>query len=428
MRTEIALNGSTSPAANYIGWSPRPGKARLSDAAGAAGPVNVTLRNERPAGGQVVFSKDGKPPFTDTLQLTLPQNGTPVDFFVAGKFDFASANDKDAAIEVIAPANQVLSLTQLMVRVRKDANALTPGERDRFISAFAELNNKGAGPFRDFRDMHDGTTLLEAHGNQGFLPWHRAYLLDLERELQAIDASVALHYWRFDRPAPNIFTADFLGETVEAPEEGEHFVRFSETNPLQFWQTELKTGVDRSSYFDTQTSGPITDLGTPVMNEGATIALGSVYVDFVRMERQPHGAAHRSFSGYIDDPGTAPCDPLFFLLHSNVDRLWAMWQWKLKRFDPSKMESYRFQRSAGQPGARRIGHNKLDSMWPWNGVMGSGNPDDRPPTAPGGPLASSTIASAPPPSPLVGDMIDYQGHFLPSNWLGFDYHDVPYEA
>lgn len=92
--------------------------------------------------------------------------------------------DKDAAVEVVdTNTGAILSLTQLMVHVRKDANLMTSGERNRFRSAMATLNNRGMGRFSDFRDMHTVIALQEAHGNDGFLPWHRAYLLDLEREL-----------------------------------------------------------------------------------------------------------------------------------------------------------------------------------------------------------------------------------------------------
>jgi tyrosinase len=94
---------------------------------------------------------------------------------------------------------------QVMVRVRKNANTLTAGERNRLVSAFAQLNNQGLGRFADFRNMHTNVSSPQAHGAPGFLPWHRAYLLDLERELQAIDPSVALPYWRFDQAAPIIF-------------------------------------------------------------------------------------------------------------------------------------------------------------------------------------------------------------------------------
>lgn len=427
MRTDVVLNGSSSPAANYIGWAPRPATIRLSDATGATGPVAVTLRNQRPTGGQVVFFTDPAKPPADTLKLSLPQNGTKVNFFVAGKFKSPSTNDKDAAIEVVNDAGgAVLSLTQLMVRVRKDANTLTAGERDRFVAAFAQFNNRGMGRFSEFRDMHrTDAQLRESHRNHGFLPWHRAYLLDLERELQAIDPSVALHYWRFDKKADKLFTQQFIGQTVQS-DSGVNFVKFAASNPLQFWKTDNGTGVDRGGLFNTLTSSAVGLMG-PVMTEAATVQIGapqSLYESFVSMEGQPHGAAHVSFSGFINNPATAPRDPLFFLLHCNVDRLWAMWQWLKKRFDASQNATYKFRGKAGDPGSTRVGHNLLDTMWPWNGVITS----PRPNTAPGGDLARSIIAASPPPKPTVGDMIDYQGKINAANFQGFDYDDIPFEA
>src|SRR5437016_1983963 len=150
MQTDVVLNGSTVANANYVAWSPRPAKIRLSNATGASGPVAVTLRNQRPnAGGQVVFLATAAATRAATLQLTLPVNGSPVDFFVAGKFGSPSINDKDAVIEVVAGAGQTLSLLPLMVRIRKDATKLTTTERDRFLSALATLNNRGMGRFTD---------------------------------------------------------------------------------------------------------------------------------------------------------------------------------------------------------------------------------------------------------------------------------------
>jgi len=105
-----------------------------------------------------------------------------------------------------------------MVRVRKNANTLQADERDRFLNAWKVLNNAGQGKFQDFRDMHVNASNAEEHGGPQFLPWHRTYLLDLERELQAIDPSVALHYWRFDQPAPNVFRSNFMGATTQVPE------------------------------------------------------------------------------------------------------------------------------------------------------------------------------------------------------------------
>ncbi len=405
MRTEILINGSNAADANYIPWTPAPCQIRLADAGGLTGPVNVTLRNQdQNVGGQILFYTAIGAAGQDTLQLALPTDGSPVDIFIGGKFDRASTTDKDASIEVTeVGSSTVLSITQLMVRIRKDANRLTDAERDRFIAALAILNDRGMGRFSDFRNMHTNAALDEAHGDAGFLPWHRAYLLDLERELQKIDPSVALPYWRFDVASPGVFTRDFLGETAATGP-----VRFSPTNPLQFWATDNTRGIRRQPRFNTNTQ-PASNVSGPVINEQATLRLGdgrgNLYEDFVRMEGQPHGKAHLSFSGYIFDPATAPKDPLFFLLHANVDRLWAKWQWFFRRFDITSAATYTYLGNAESQGATRIGHNLQDTMWPWN--LDTQTP--RPSTAPGGDFPDSTIISAPGQTPAVFHMIDFQG-------------------
>src|SRR5262249_13766668 len=149
---------------------------------------------------------------TDTLDVVAPGDGTPVSFWVAGKFQSPSVSYGDAVIEVSDKSSGVvLGSRATMVRIRKNATSLSSPERDRFLAALGSLNAAGRGPCRDFRDVHTALSDREMHGNVGFLPWHRAYVLDLERALQAIDPAVAVPYWRFDRPAPSVFTQDFMG-------------------------------------------------------------------------------------------------------------------------------------------------------------------------------------------------------------------------
>jgi tyrosinase len=134
------------------------------------------------------------------------------------------------------------------------------------------------------------------------------------------------------------------------------------------------------------------------------------------MEGNPHGSAHTSFGGSISSVPTAARDPLFFLLHCNVDRLWARWQRQFGRFDPAQTASY--DSNPGTP----IGHNLPDTMWPWNGITGG----TRPPTAPGGALAASPCVSAPGSQPQVRDCLDYQGTVNAVSRMGFDYDDAPF--
>jgi tyrosinase len=53
---------------------------------------------------------------------------------------------------------------------------------------------------------------------------------------------------------------------------------------------------------------------------------------------------------------SAPYDPVFWLVHSNIDRLWAQWQ-------TNGHAGSDYYPSEGQP----YGHNLSDRMWPWDG-------------------------------------------------------------
>ena len=404
MKVELQINNSASPRARFVSWTPSPCRIRVTDPSGATSPTtNVQITSTSAAGGgAVVFRRGTSGAFSNSLTLPVPIAGASVPFFVAGRFGRPSVNNGDVRIDARNGATLVGSV-KVMVRIRKNANTLTPGERDRFVSAFAQLNNQGAGRFTDFRDMHTNVSSPQAHGAPGFLPWHRAYLLDLERELQAIDPSVSLPYWRFDQAAPNIFTLEFLGVSDALGTVG-----FSATNPLQFWVTDGVQGINRRPFFSTATAPP------GLRTEAQTLALGTQYPGFRTMEGNPHGSAHTSFGGSISSIGTAAKDPLFFLLHCNVDRLWAKWQKQNGRFDPAQAASY--DSNPGNP----IGHNLPDTMWPWNGVTGA----PRPPTAPGGAMAASPTVSAPGPTPQVRSSLDYQGVVSAGSRLGFDYDDV----
>jgi tyrosinase len=376
------------------------------------------VHNKDPqSGGQVVFLATGSGTPQNELHLTLPADGSQVQFLVAGQFGKPSTENGDAVVEVVATGNQVLSSTPLMVRIRKNANTLNDNERKRFRTALATLNNHGMGKFSDFRKIHGPEGYYEEHERAGFLPWHRAFILDLERELQNIDPSVTLPYWKFDEPAPHVFDPEFMG--VADPGDINGIVQFSAANPLQFFTTDGTPAVARPTLFKTQTEP------ANVMREAATLLLGEqsqLFGRFRRMEINPHGSAHMNFGGFLRDPTTAAKDPLFFLLHTYVDRLWAKWQWARDRFDTGSASSYEFLGKAGSPGATQVGHNLLDTMWPWNGITGG----DRPKIAPGGPFPSVIATSAPGPKPDVRAMIDFQGLKTAASRLGFDYDDVPY--
>jgi len=400
---ELSINNAPS-GASYIGWSLSACSLRITNQPQPN--LNVILTNRGATGGQVIFRTNYGDPDQATLPLTLPGNGTPVTFFVGGKFGSPSTDDQDGGISVTdAATSNVLHQRTLMVRIRKNANILTPAERDRFLYAYAALN-ASAPDYQGFLDSHNLDADPEIHQRPAFLPWHRAFVLHIERRLQFVDSSAALPYWRFDQPSPNVFSPGFMGGTPNSAGR----VSFDSTNSLRNWTVNGTTGVIRVPSFNTNTSGG------NVMNEASTLALGLNFVNFRTMEGNPHGRAHTSFgSGPITSPPTATQDPLFFLLHCNVDRLWARWQLTNNLWNTPNAATY------SDVGSVKPGDALGDTMWPWNGVTGG----TRPPTAPGGPLPQLAFPSKPPPQVTVRDVIDYIGR-TQGNSNYFDYDDVPF--
>jgi len=409
---EVSINTLSSGNA-YIGWTLSSCSIRITNQPQAN--RDVILKNrDTSTGGQIIFRSAFGSANQDTLSLTLPGDGSPVNFFIGGKFGFPSTDDQDGGISVTdAATSGVLHQRTLMVRVRKNANNLTVGERDRFLNAYATLNATTP-DYQVFLDSHNAAAANEIHHRPSFLPWHRAFVLSLERHLQTIDPSVTIPYWHFDQPSPKIFGPDFMGGTPNSVGR----VPFSATNPLRNWAIFGVTGVTRPPSFDTATSGAQWDGGAglvAVQSEAVTLALGPGWEQFEDMELDPHDTAHTCFSsGPLISPATATQDPLFFLLHSNIDRLWAKWQQKMNRYDTPNTATY-----SPQP-APAIGDFLTDTMWPWNGVTAS----PRPSTAPGGPLIQLAFPSKPGPTPTVADVIDYIGK-TQGNSNYFDYDDVP---
>jgi tyrosinase len=410
MNVQIDIPGADAQGRVFLTWTPVKATARLVGGSAGAN-VDVTLSSAGTVGG-LVFDTVRSDSGAASLTLSLPGSGQPVPFWIAGEFKKPSSAYGDAVVQARNKTTGApLGSKAVMVRIRKNAATLPAPERDRYLAALGTLNAQGQGAYRDFREMHVLPSDREMHGNVGFLPWHRAYVLDLERALQAIDAAVTVPYWRFDRPAPNVFTRDFMGE----PSVGGNIVVFRPGHALEHWMTDGLPGIVRQHLF--AVTSPAN-----VMSEANTIALGgagNLFSGFDAMEGNPHGSAHVSFrkpTSPISYPPTAVRDPLFFMLHANVDRLWAKWQWLKHRADSTDPHAF----APANP--NRIGHRLGDTMWPWNGDTKK----PRPPTAPGGRFPNVSMTPAPGPMPKVESVFDHLA-VKGGDPLGCAYDDVPFE-
>jgi tyrosinase len=129
--------------------------------------------------------------------------------------------------------------------------------------------------------------------------------------------------------------------------------------------------------------------------------------------------------GLVGDINRSPADPLFFLLHANVDRAWAAWQRFYGRFDRAQASHYAPQGSHSSQSSLPMGNFVDDTMWPWDGVA-------RP--APDAPvLTTSTVVLPPNPGPgsgvaghpQVGDTLDYLDMLNLGKTQGFCYDSIP---
>lgn len=474
LKVEIEINNTPTPADDYLTWAPTPARIRL--AAPNANAVTVALTNDpeqptpadrdQPVDGDVAFAEKlskGETAALKTLTLTLPADGSWVSFFVAGSFPRASTADKDAVIEAHLgeAAGPMVGSQATMVRVRKNVDRLTVGERNAFLKALHDLHVE-AKAFESFPQMHDlaskgkipyqqiflsdGTTLNpkywpdQAHQGSAFLPWHRAFLLLLERRLQSINPAVTIPYWRLNAPT-KAFDRMFLGTNRRAVDTFQTEVIFSPANWLYGWSisySDLKTVVRAPK--DTSLlhlSSGATLIGDTQLF-GAT-PLNPAYASFHGdLETNPHNYGHGLLGAWHANCLISPADPSFWPFHAEHDRLWAKWQWFHGRFDAEGIstDSYEFPGVfvADDTATTTLGHNLKDTMWPWDGSKGrivddknsrANRPDENP--FPAFPMAS--VAGLWPTSdakPKPADMIDYLG--LSSTRLphGVAYDDVPY--
>lgn len=461
---ELSLFGAQGPETGYIGWSPVPLTITGANTTGANSVV-LTSRSLNGKAPRAVFMRQPADAPSDTIQIDLgTQNEAQI--YLAGKFQpgqkhsGASEDGKDVVIET-AWANdqtQVAGSLEVMIRVRRNANEMSGRARDDLLAALARLNGiqidstptpgPGFGIYAtDFVSMHIGGASLSEHGDSMFLPWHRLYLIDLERLLQEIDPAVTLPYWRFDEPAPNLFTQEFLGET-EMLSTGTPFTQgvsdkwatFSSNNPMSQWAIGTTAGIQRGAFFDTLTEAAQGQPAFRMIDQLQTLALGGnnnefgervpssipgrwIQLGFSGMEGRPHGAAHISFNGFVNFVPVAPRDPLFFLLHCNVDRLWAHWQFMYKRDEINQILSYPYQAGANVDPWKLIDA----TQWPWDGtqsIPGRLNPPGTRQTnftqSPTGKQIASNV-------PKINDTIDSYGIHNPANYLGVSYDDTPFD-
>jgi tyrosinase len=223
------------------------------------------------------------------------------------------------------------------------------------IAAFTMLSSTGVA----------ATNTNMPHKGPMFMPWHRQLLLRLEHELATAsgDANFALPYFDWTSDPSVVFSTADIGDqgdcaagTVSGYIVDQGFAaniftdaargNVTTTNSVVCGPKPLTraAGCIRPPYNVLPTSSevataltiPTYDVSPYDTSVDQTMSFRDYTEGFTNAKPADplcaiggcdmHGRVHLWVGGSMSSGGCTPNDPIFFLHHTNVDRLWAMWQ------------------------------------------------------------------------------------------------------
>jgi len=252
--------------------------------------------------------------------------------------------------------------------IRRNIATVSQQERDRFRDAIIALNKTKffPGSRTDFPaggvsywfkqdEIHQAT---HVHGTPAFLPWHRELCNRFEAMLREVDPDLSLHYWDWNQDPTPLFTANFMGGAqgdAGAPWLGAGLYN-PNPNPADNYRDDiihsiLNPTTNPSYDLHANPADPPKALQRRVQAGAPPVGTGGWATDtalinapdfptFDGLMAGAHALAHGWIGGNLGNAHISFRDPFVFLLHSNVDRLWAMWQtqpgqgWRL---DPNQV-------------------------------------------------------------------------------------------
>lgn len=191
---------------------------------------------------------------------------------------------------------KVFGQTTLMVRPEWQAFKTTP-RYDSFLRAvrLMKANTQATDPrsWSYWTNIHLNRC---PHSIPYFFAWHRGYLYYFERQMRAVcgDSQLVLPYWDY-----------YTNPTMPA-----EFTNPGTDNPLYVSRVNnnVRQALSMAPFSSTLTNFPT---NSPNAFEPS-------------FESAPHNLVHNIIGGVMADM-LSPTDPIFWLHHANVDRLWVAW-------------------------------------------------------------------------------------------------------
>lgn len=290
--------------------------------------------------------------------------------------------------------------------IRKSVFDFSATEKNDFLKALLLLKNEVINPtdpedkqfsrYDQFVALHgavmqvekqgwSGAAINYAHNGLGFLPWHREYIRHFELALQEKVPGVTIPYWDWtdiDRTRSELFSVDFLGplsnnDSLNYITSGYLVPSYNEEKP-EWWPDGVngfKVNPLLDSYASNNPEGflirsqGVDDSSWPLsaadVESIVTIDVDTNHDYFSFRSRlegggSAHNSGHRWVGGHMGT-GFSPNDPVFWMHHAQVDRLWALWQRNIGTGE----SGYPDMNIDPQGNEIPPGHKLLDRMWPW---------------------------------------------------------------
>lgn len=218
---------------------------------------------------------------------------------------------------------------------RQNYATLTAAQRQNFITRLR--NMKSAGTYDSFVRQH-ALVLTAGHSGPAFLPWHRQFLREFESAL-----GMHIPYWDWTA-FPAGFGAAISRPTTTAP-------TGSAASPFNDWRTVMyvsatNTFTTRATFGLNRRFNPaLTSLPTRAQvldclrnyrvfdtapydatSQGGSFRARVEGTLLVGSETSAmHNRVHRAVGGDMN-ANTSPNDPIFWMHHCMIDRIWASWQ------------------------------------------------------------------------------------------------------
>merc|ERR1719461_2014568 len=207
------------------------------------------------------------------------------------------------------------------IAVRKEIRSLSQEDQQRFANAVKRMmkndNGKDSSEFYRVASYHG---LYCAHRNESFPVWHRPYLVEFERALQEADkklgndGKIALPYWDWTQRGGNELIPNIIRK--EFPN-----VKGLYSDPdwqLNNWDFEFPSDAEFKSNVE---YAKIDNMVVDCLKEDEHFKHASATAGANASVESPHDRIHVASGWPMTSVELAAFNPLFYLHHCNVDRI-----------------------------------------------------------------------------------------------------------